>query len=223
MTDSFQRSNKEAEKFLGPFVKEWDVIISGFTQGPARESGAEKLFNKMERYYTPGARRVMLLTWKADWRDIAEMMWRQSGGDGRGTVRIYAYSWGVGWGFVNLCYWLMRCGMKVEVAVLCDGVARSWFLPTSVPIAPLSMTYWIPKLIGWPNIKVYPNVEHITGFYQRQNRPCGHPLKIIDKEATTLHRFEELHVDHQHIDDSAAWRELSLEVAAYGPNVLKNL
>ena len=78
--------------------------ISGFTQSERRCHGVLKLSEKLhELGFNNRISRVSLRPWNDDWATVAENIWLLGQHhDAEVVVNIYAYSWGGGWGAVQL-------------------------------------------------------------------------------------------------------------------------
>lgn len=186
-------------------MRQQHVIISGFSQHISRENGVVELWRKM-RPLADCNTAVDLWTWDSNWPDVAAMM-KMIAGDDAGQVFIYAYSWGAGWGFVQLARELDKLGMTVERAVLADPVYRSPLLPTWLPANLLSLS-------RFPKIEVPANVGRVAWTYQRQDYPRGHQPVAAKGSETIIDPGILLHHPHAGMDNSQTWHALSLQVAS---------
>lgn len=181
-------------------MKQWSVVISGFTQNRSRESGSEILWRKLQAY-ADHEHYVEVRKWKSNWKRVALFIHRNLDEDG--IINIYAYSWGAGWGFRKLERELKKLGRRVHVAVLCDPVYRNPWMPSWLPLNPISMT-----LI--PRISVV-NTDHVFWLYQRLNYPRGHAPKTKDP-SINIHRGILINVVHVDADKSLRYHNLCLEI-----------
>src|SRR6185437_8047403 len=122
--------------------------------------------------------RVELREWDADWQRVAEhVLLCAIAGDVRPQIKIYAFSWGAGWGFLQLARRLRERGLEVDAAVLSDPVYRS----------PLLIDRW-RSLVGRPKIVVPDNVHQVDWFYQRTNTPHGGRVVALDPKRTDVRK-----------------------------------
>ena len=184
--------------------------ISGFTQNMQTLHGVLKLSERMRRPESGivdcCSRRLYYNRWNDDWSKIAEHYWNISDIYLEPlTICVYAYSWGAGWGAMQLAKHLDKAGMKIRVMVLSDPVYRH----------PLLSLRWLSLLKRdssfAPIIKVPKNVKEIFHFYQRLNVPAGHKLSVTGE--TLLRPGMELHRIHQKMDDAWEFHGLSISVA----------
>ena len=185
-------------------MRQQHVIISGYSQRISRENGVVELWRKMHALADCNTT-VDLRTWDSDWQDVAALM-RMIAGDEGSRVFVYAYSWGAGWGFVQLARELDKLGMRIERAVLADPVYRSPWLPTWLPANPLSLS-------RFPTIEVPANVGRVSWTYQRQDYPRGHRPVAAKNSDTVIDQGILLAHPHVGMDNSPAWHRLSMEAA----------
>lgn len=184
--------------------------ISGFTQNVHYVHGMLKLSERMRRPESGIVdcceRRIYFNRWNDDWAKIAEHYWHVADMHLQSlTICVYAYSWGAGWGAMQLAKYLERAEMKIKVMVLCDPVYRhpKWYLRW------LSLMHRDSKLA--PAIYIPKNVKEVFHFHQRVNVPSGH--KLIATGDTLLRPPIELKRIHQKMDDSWEFHGLSLSIA----------
>lgn len=183
----------------------WHVVISGFTQRLESPSGAQFLWNAIRRARANSADAAALLEpWNADWRGIADLIWRFRPLDRPARVCCYAYSWGGGWGFPALARELAQRGIEIAQAVLCDAVYRPRWISFD----------WL-ALTRLPKIRVPANVREVSWFRQRTGLPAGHDVIAEDRTRTRVNAAVVCDgVAHQFMDDLDAWWLKSLSVAA---------
>lgn len=179
-------------------IKEWHILISGFTQTLERQNGMSRLWLKMRPVASPTTC-VQIYTWDADWDEVSGFIALNSAD--APTVNVYAYSWGAGWGFVKLAERLSERGLEIRNAVLCDPVYRNPYLPTWFSLAPRS-------LFGERTIRVPMNVREVRWFYQTQNKPAGHEPESNGR--TKIHRGVQLHYPHAGMEDSVEFHQAVL-------------
>ena len=185
--------------------------ISGYTQHRGRMSGLMRVSMNLEQAL-PSTHRVHLCRWNEDWWEWAEyvwLLWQEAGGP-QPVINLYAYSYGMGWGAIQLSRELQRRGMGVNHIVSCDGVYRH----------PYRLGAW-RALWPWSTILVPSNVGRVTYFYQRRNLPSGHEIVAEDSDATNIKPGPGAHggaageiiAAHQYADDSTLFRSTAIEVA----------
>ena len=178
------------------------ICISGFTQNLGKPNGIEKLWMEMRDMENPSVR-TSYKPWHSRWGNFAEHILRTSPNDPRMLdIRIFAYSWGCGHGFTALSKQLLKRGIKVSAAVLCDPVYHKWSAPWRAMISPFVT----------PTIKVPRNVKEVWWLYQRQGKPMGHDV-VACNPGTVVHSGIKMDVSHSYADDNPRFHELSLEVA----------
>ena len=184
-------------------------------------TGTMKLWENLRFVASPTVE-VMPITWRANVWELAEHIWLTGGTwdeiifDQNSRIKayqpfprvyIYAYSWGAGWCATHLMQELRRRGLAVEIAIFCDPVYRSPYMPAWLPFNPSSM------LGKWP-IWIPDNVKIVKGFYQTEKQPWAHPVRAMDAELTTIETFARLHgVEHQYMDDHPRYHQLAVETA----------
>lgn len=188
-----------------PYNEAW-ICITGFRQSPLQLTGVELLHRQLRKHATAERTVPWPFEWDADWSAVAEFLRRNS--VAHPIVKVFAYSWGAGWGFVHLAAALDRYNIRIAHAVLCDPVYRSPWLPASIPLNPLS-------LMSWPTIRVPANVDHVTWFYQRRRKPCGH-RPISDRPGVVSDGVQISGVDHCSIDESPEFLSAALDIAMKG-------
>lgn len=184
--------------------------ISGFTQNVHYVHGVLKLSERMRRPESGivdcCTHRIYFNRWNDDWSKIAEHYWNVSDLNLRNlTICVYAYSWGAGWGAMQLAKYLERAEIKVRVMVLCDPVYRhpKWYLRW------LSLVRRDSHFA--PVIRIPKNVREVFHLHQRVNVPMGH--RLVASGETLLRPPIELKRIHQKMDDAWEFQGLSLSVA----------
>ena len=186
-------------------IHQWHIPIMGFTQTHARQTGIGKLWLKMRPLSTPENCVMMPLAWNTNWSNIANFIRMQS--THAPDIRVYAYSWGCGWGFQNLSKHLDLLGLNVAHAVLCDPVFRSKILPAWLTFNPLSM-------IRGARIKIDHCVEHVRWLRQFKNRPQGANLVAVNDRMTKIDEPLVLELPHAEMEDSQEFHAMVLETMA---------
>ena len=178
--------------------------ISGFTQTEKSLHGVLRL---SEELHTLGMNnhvsRVSLRPWNDNWAAAAENMFQLGRLHGAEViVNIYAYSWGGGWGALQLAQELEKRGVMVLVAVLSDAVYRH-------PRLLMRWTSLLGRNYPWsPTIKFPANVATVIPFHQSQNRPQGH--KITGRNVL---KSTKLSLTHQYMDDAPEFLRSSVRAA----------
>lgn len=191
-------------------VAVWHLVISGFTQHRGDPTGSQKLWLRLRSLLAgKAAQAVEFFCWNSNWNQVAEWIWRCQPEDRPAVVYIYAYSWGAGWGFVQLSRELRKRGIRVRRAVLCDPVYRSGLLGFC----------WlaISRLVR-PVITVPSNVDWLWYCYQNFDawpNPRGHRV-VAESQDTVICNPRELVRTHHYMDDSAEWQDMAAGVAKSG-------
>ena len=181
-------------------IKNWHYVITGFLQDRATRTRFVGLWLDLRRHHLYDDTAITQLSWNSNWSDEAERIFRLSS-HGPPTVRIYGYSWGAGWGAMQLAEHLRRRGVPVRAMVLVDPIYRH--------------PYWLGNwrsLFHWVKIVVPPSVKEVWWFRQKLTWPRGHDLYAED--GTVLHEPVWLDVGHAHMDDQMGVVTKCLEVAA---------
>lgn len=189
----------------------YHICISGLRQRMGQPHGIymmkEKLVN--DCHFCNGHSRVYLYRWNSNWDHIAEDLWlvRQRY-EVPLLIGVYAYSWGAGWGAMELARALQKFGVPIYKMVLCDPIYRH----------PRFILRWLSLLkrkhlfFGPPLIRVPKGVNEVFQLRQEINRPQGHHL-IYESDSTKRHRPILLDVCHEKADNHKKFHELVLEVA----------
>ena len=168
------------------------ICITGFREGPADATGLGRIWLGARKHSSPETW-VTKFRWNADWKAEARDIARNLAEDAK--VVVCAYSWGAGFGFIQLAKHLRNEGVKVTAACLCDPVYRSRWL----------VFRWL-ALVRLPRIKLPFGVGLVRWVRQRVNRPAGHDL--VAREGTVLETAQELNLGHGESDESRALREM---------------
>ena len=178
--------------------------ISGFTQDVS-DNGIielhEKILASMDDY-SPLAVRVRARRHNENWKAIAlnyHMLRRKYPEPEPFVIVVNAYSYGVGHGLTRFARQLNRYGLRINHATLCDGVYYHWH--------PLG---WWRALIGNSRVQIPNNVDQFYAFYQRKNIPQGRQ-PMFNEVTTKRLGWEELHVEHQWMDDEIQWHNYCIK------------
>lgn len=183
--------------------------ISGFTQTERRCHGVLTLSEMLHRQgFNNHVSRVQLRPWNADWCEVAENIWLLGQHHVAPVfVNIYAYSWGGGWGAVQLARELKKRGIQVYFIVASDAVYRH-------PLLLMRWTSLLGRSYPWsPRIRIPSNVSYVRPFHQKQNRPQGHWIVGDPDFSGVISESTELDRTHQFMDDSPAWHHACVEAA----------
>lgn len=186
-------------------IHSWRVVIGGFLQDQGRPTGMVRLWRNLDAAVSAPGARVELRNWNDNWRQFAELIWRVQPSDGSVRVDLFAYSWGAGWGAMQLARQLARRGVPIAHMVLSDPVYRSPWLPFR----------WL-AFCPWRPIVVPRNVRQVTWFRQRRNRPSGNRLVAEDPQRTAIRPAQgyEADVVHEYMDDLLAFHRQCERTAA---------
>ena len=177
-----------------PAFRTWHVVISGFLQDEGKPTGMVRLWRYLSAEHSGPEVRVELRSWNDNWRQLAELIHRVRPRRDEVAVKIYAYSWGAGFGAMELARQLGRRGLCVEQMVLSDPVYRSRSLPLR----------WL-AMLPVNAISVPDNVRRVAWFRQRRNRPAGHQLAAENPDKTTIEPAVWADSVHQYMDDLQAF------------------
>jgi len=178
-------------------IKRWLVPITGFTQELGTPNGFDRLWKRLRNYSSNSVSVVTPQRWRANFDSLASFIDRQSSPSP--DIRIFAYSWGCGHGFLQLAKQLRKRGHKISQAVLCDPVYHSWLRP------------WRAMLCS-PHIRIPDNVERVRWMRQHQNRPRGTDL-VADSPDTVIDSPVILARNHEFMDDSPEFQAIAMEAA----------
>lgn len=195
-------------------IQTWIIPISGFTEDLGNHTGTISLWRSLRKFSS--GNQVCVQTprvWNDRWADIAAMIDRESAPNAR--ILVCAYSWGAGHGFVKLARYLQRYNRRIETAVLCDPVYRSYTL----------IGRWLAMVPGM-KIKVPENVDDVFWLRQHRNRPRAHEpiaaLRYSETPGNALEPATYIHPGilvedavHGTIDDSPEYHALALREARY--------
>lgn len=163
----------------------WCYVIEGFLQTAGSRTRLIDCWQQLHGALCDDEHSIQLRTWKADWAAEAELLDRLSVKDP--TVVLIGYSWGAGWGAMQMAKHLDKRGVRVTRALLIDPVYRH--------------RYWLGNwraFVPWIPIRVPANVDHVTWWRQKRNLPRAHPLVGgVKIDAAQL-----VDCDHQHMDDA---------------------
>ena len=185
-----------------------NFCISGFTQTEAKPHGVYRLKEKIiAQIYDSGCLaniRVEMRQWNDNWKNVADHV-HILNTEREVLVNVYAYSWGAGWGFVQLANQLKKRGITIKTAVLCDPVYRH----------PNLLLRWKSLLSrDWttfsPFIKIPSNVETVHHFHQTLDRPQGHMLWAEDVSKTRITEAVKLERTHSYIQFAEEWHQKCL-------------
>lgn len=185
-------------------VQNFLIVRSGFLQHKGSPgSGCVGIAGELSYLYGGHGTRVELEPWNTCPVQTAEWIYRLGRKSKPPNVYIFAYSWGAGYGFVQLARALQHQGVPVRCAVLCDpvyhGVARWRAL---IPRTLFRRIY----------VTVPGNVEDVHWFRQHIDRPAGHDLRY-ESPRTRRRDAVELQVGHTEIDNAPEFRAKCLDVA----------
>lgn len=170
----------------------------GFTETGSRACGMEDLWFHVLRPLASGS---VTIYHPQEWSKNVHGILAQMRRLGIAEVMVIGYSWGGGAGAMNFARAARQYGIHIPVVCLCDPVYRSRFLPSWLPLNPLSMT-------RIPRISVPMAVDQVWWVRQKMNRPAGHHLVAENPSITTIHPGEFLEVRHEHIDEHPQWIDL---------------
>lgn len=194
------------------------ICISGFTQSPQRRSGSEKLRLKLQQFNCKNTH-VSVENWNTDWQAYVSRIVRLGPRDvAHFDIRVFAYSWGVGYGFIQLANYLAMEGIRVKAAVLCDGVYHPNYafrlLNWLGAFRALDITSNLSRKIkGDPVITVPWNVDYVCWMRQVGDYVHGHKVVPTEGADTMMYQHSNLICSHAAADDHEDYHRLAVEVA----------
>jgi len=194
-----------------PLVERWIICIPGYLQRRGSSRAAIPALHRELAFAHAGPTCwVEMFPWHSDWRDVAE--WIVQSSAPRPRIDVFAYSWGVGFGFLRLAKYLRRHDIEIQNAVLCDGVAHVG--PGFAGLHTLSKL--LAFLPAW-EIVIPDNVRAVYPLRQEQTRLRGHAMRCADPNATRLAPFVlDPHRGHTEMDESPSFLGLCKAIAKYG-------
>lgn len=187
------------------FFQRWIIIRSGFWQhhGDAA-NGCVQILGRLGTLYGGNGNRIELQEWDDSPAHTADYIYRLSDPNEPPRVALFGYSWGCGYGVVQLAKYLRAKRINVQYAVLCDpvfhGVARWRAL--------------IPRtLFSRIRIKIPSNVEEVFWLRQFKTKPAGHDL-VAESPYTKIHQPQVLDVIHTEMDNAPEFSSTCERVAA---------
>jgi len=190
---------------MDAFFSKWLIVRSGFRQhrGDDECNGCVQIGRDLATLYSGPSQRVELGAWDNDPEDTADYIYRWSGGDSPPQVMLVGYSWGAGYGVVQLAKQLRERNIRVQHAVLCDPVKHS-------------VAVWramIPRTIFHHiQITIPSNIESVYWLRQYEDKPAGHDL-VAESPYTKIHAPYILKCGHVEADNDPAFYEMCLNVA----------
>lgn len=194
------------------------ICISGFRQSAKYRSGSEKLRLELQQFNCLHTH-VSVEDWNTDWEAYVSRIVRLGPRDvSCFDIRVFAYSWGVGYGFVQLAKYLAMEGIHVKGAVLCDGVYHPnyalRFLNWFGAFRAIDMTSNLSrKVFGEPVIEVPWNVDNVWWMRQTRDYVHGHKIVAAENSNTMIFQAPNLVCSHAAADDHQEYHRMAVEVA----------
>lgn len=180
-------------------IPKWCILHPGYNQDRNRVTGLELIWLD-GRKESDEETCIQYREWNDDHEGMADMIWRNSPSDV--IIKIISYSWGGGWGAIQLARALLRRGLRVAVIVACDPVYRSPYLimrwRSLINRGPLAPKIIIPR-----------NVDRVIWFRQKQNKPQGHD--IVCEGDTEVFGPYWVDAEHAYMDEHEAFRNAALD------------
>lgn len=191
------------------------LVISGNWQHRGRLAGCDCALTKLDVYRRPGVR-VESLVWDADWRSEASFIARHAPPDADPLVCLYPYSWGFGWGAIQLARQLDRLHIPVYGMKVCDGVYRHSY----------RWGNW-RALVPGSVVRLPGNVRRgsVELFVQRGSVLRGHRVVDADGDEIPANVIDYIDVPcggwslhapatHYNLDESHIWHQACRKLAA---------
>lgn len=183
-------------------ISVWNICISGFLQHEGHPTGVVALWRDLHAEHAGADERVELRTWCDNWSALAEFIFRYRTHEGQPTINVFGYSYGAGWGAMQLAKQLRRRGLFVSRMVLSDPVYRHWYPLGQWRLLFSAIPIWVPD-----------NVKHVSWFRQSNSFPWGHDLKADNPKLTRVETPITLTLSHVYMDDAQPFHELCRKVA----------
>lgn len=179
------------------------ICISGFMQRLYTPNGMEKLWLRLREEAESVYCCVSLHPWNTNWKQFVQHILRTGPVERTSLdIRVAAYSWGCGYGLVNLSKELHKNGVYIKTAVLSDPVYHNnWTLWRSL---------WSP-ILGQPKVYIPENVLEVYYFRQKEERPYGCQCVAEDFEQTKIVDCGYLRNIHTRMDDATDFHNKACE------------
>jgi hypothetical protein len=187
-------------------IRNWHIIIQGFKQDEDLITGCEYIWKGI-RHLTGITTSIQLRHWNDNWKALAAFIDRNS--THGASIRVYAYSWGCGYGLVTLAKYLAERGLSIRHAVLCDPVWRWRWAPAW--LSALSFR----SIFRGQTVPINSNILEVSWCFQIHGTPRGHTPKAVNPDATIIHPGVLIKgASHTSIDEMPWFTNKALEVAA---------
>lgn len=166
------------------FIRNFIYVIGGFTQKTGSDTGLMRLWARLFKWraknYDHAFTFLMPREWDDATKEMAELVKRHAIRDANPGIIIVGYSWGAGYGSIQLAKSLAKKKRTVDLMLLIDPVYRS----------KLPLIFRLLAYTTWFGIKIPPNVLKVAVWRQNNNGPRGTKIKLEDKSKTII-LFEE--------------------------------
>lgn len=163
------------------------ILITGFTQSGRNLSGLELLYDKLIRRLSD--HKFISIVTMHEWDDDMKAIAMRESRMRPDEIMVVGYSYG-GSSALRLCRHLQTEGLTVSMLGLVDPVYRRF---RSIPA--------LSSFLPWKKLRVPNNVEKVCHFFQRQNYPRGHDLKLDGPTHVSV--STELQLTHAAIDNNS--------------------
>lgn len=189
-----------------PTIRNRIICITGFRQHEYEMTGLERIWMALRTNENPETR-VSIVEWDTNWKYFARHILRTGPKDiTEFDVRVIAYSWGCGYGFLELAELLGYEGVKITKAALCDPVyySRNGAIWRAVASPVLN------RIVGPPKVVLPYNVEYCEYVRQRNSLPSGHEVVTKKNSSTKVKDMGWLDdYDHISIDNSSEFWDMA--------------
>jgi len=187
-------------------ISKWLFIRSGFRQsrGDGEQNGCVGIFKCLEAKYREVGR-VELAAWNDDPEVCAEYVRSCSVEGELPEIGIIGYSWGCGYGAVQLARSLGHQGFRVDYMLLCDPVYHG--LAVWRAMLPRTLFHNV-------SVEVPANVNSVWWLRQKVDKPAGHEV-TAESPMTLIHEPTILDVGHCEMDNSPEFWTLSKRLAKF--------
>ncbi len=185
-------------------IQTWNYFISGFTENRSQLTGLGQAWHKCQEAELKSTT-CSLFPWNYNWFHEARRL--QNFATPSPTINIFGYSWGAGYGAIQLAENLRTVGnYDVHVMVLADPVyCDPCFLLRWKTI--FSSRYAITRRFA-PVITIPSNVRAVYWSRQYKNWPRAHSLQAEDKIHTAIMSPKlETRLEHGQMDEAPWFQE----------------
>lgn len=171
-------------------IKQICYIVPGFKQHFGSITLLWRLWRKLEADLNETGQTVQVRLWNNDWKQEADFIRLNALYPPQLQVVLIGYSWGAGWGCIELAKHLEELKVFVDQMCLIDPVYRH----------PLLVLRWLAYFPSVP-ITIPANVGTVTHWRQTRSRLQGHKLHCKSRVTKVYEAAVYDNVEHRRMDD----------------------